>query len=613
MAFLYPAFLLGALAVALPIVLHLLRRDVAPEVPFSAVRLLRRSPIERSRRRRLRDVLLLAARVAALALLAMAFARPYLTGASSAGPLRVVAIDRSFSMGVPGRFPRALDLARAAIDEAGAGNRVSVIAFDERADMVAAPGGAGDARSALAGLAPGYGATRFAPAISKAVEIAAGDPARVVVISDVQRSGWEDEQPLSIPANLQVEVRDVGAPPANAAITHVRVETDRVIATIANASPSVSDDTVRIWFEDREAATARVRLPANGSVDVPIAYRSSARGSLRVTIDDPKGYPADNARFVVLDPAPRTRVIVVSNAAAPRSGVYFTRALEAAGEHGVDVQPLAASELATIQIGPAARHTALALFSTRGLDGRARESVARFLRDGGGLLVFAGNDVEVQVVASLVGLSELRAVDRRETMALSVSDVRHPVFRPFGPIAANLGQIRFDRTWNIDARGWEVAARFTDASPALIERVVGNGRVMIFASDLDREWNDFPLHPAFVPFVVEGVRHVAGAAGPDREYLVADVPTGAKPVPGIYTLGDGRTIVVNVDARESTAEQLTAQEFAEMLPRSSAAAGIDRRPGRPLAVEARQNLWQYGLVLMLVVLVLESAAGRGQR
>src|SRR5688500_3122500 len=136
MAFLYPAFLLGALAVALPIVLHLLRRDVAPEVPFTAVRLLRRSPIERSKRRRLRDLLLLAARVTALLLLAAAFARPYLTGGGASGPLTIVAVDRSFSMGAPGRFAKALDLARAAIDDAGS-RPVAVLAFDERADVVA--------------------------------------------------------------------------------------------------------------------------------------------------------------------------------------------------------------------------------------------------------------------------------------------------------------------------------------------------------------------------------------------------------------------------------------------------------------------------------------------
>ena len=130
MGFLYPAFLLGALAIAVPVVLHLLRRDVAPEVPFSAVRLLRRTPIEQTRRRRLKDLLLLAARVAALALLAAAFARPYLKAAAGDTPLHIVAVDRSYSMSAPGRFERALSLARDAIDAASRSDSVALIAFE---------------------------------------------------------------------------------------------------------------------------------------------------------------------------------------------------------------------------------------------------------------------------------------------------------------------------------------------------------------------------------------------------------------------------------------------------------------------------------------------------
>ena len=172
MNFLYPAFLLGAIAVAVPIVLHLLRRDVAPDVPFTAVRLLRKSPVERSRRRRIRDLLLLAARVTALLLLAAAFARPYSSRAEgAASALRIIAVDRSFSMGAPGRFTRALDMARGAIDEAGFTERVAVIAFDERAEVIALPGGAADARAALKGLATGNGATRFASSSLRSVVI----------------------------------------------------------------------------------------------------------------------------------------------------------------------------------------------------------------------------------------------------------------------------------------------------------------------------------------------------------------------------------------------------------------------------------------------------------
>src|SRR6478752_1854301 len=132
MRFLTPAYLIGGILITLPIVLHWLRRDVAPRVPFTAVRLLPASQIERSRRRRLRDILLLAARVIALVLLAGSFARPYLVGSATASRPTIVAIDRSFSMAAPGRMERARELARQAVAEAG--DRVAVVTFDQRAD-----------------------------------------------------------------------------------------------------------------------------------------------------------------------------------------------------------------------------------------------------------------------------------------------------------------------------------------------------------------------------------------------------------------------------------------------------------------------------------------------
>ena len=284
MAFLYPAFLLGALAIALPVLLHLLRRDVAPEVPFTAVRLLRQSPIDRTRRRRLRDLLLLAARVAALTLLAFAFARPYFTQASPLPRVRIVAVDRSFSMGAPGQFARALAQAREAVGQASIGERVAVIAFDERADVIAQPGPAGDARAALDGLTAGFGATRFAPAVAKAIEVAAGDPAHLVVVSDLQRNGWENEQPLSVPAGLQVEVRDAGAPPANVAVRQIRMERGRVVGTVSNSSTAaVQRDGSR--FGRRKRCRLGRRAGTGGRVDRRVSGLSRS-GSRRTSVLD---------------------------------------------------------------------------------------------------------------------------------------------------------------------------------------------------------------------------------------------------------------------------------------------------------------------------------------
>lgn len=614
MSFLYPAFLLGAIAIALPVVLHLLRRDVAPEVPFSAVRLLRRSPIDRSRRRRLRDLLLLAARVSALALLALAFARPYLTGAAAAPGLRIIAIDRSFSMGAPGRFAHALELAAAAVGEAGAGERLAVIAFDDRADIVAPPGSAPDARAALVALKPGFGATRYAPAVARGIELADGHPAHLVVISDLQRTGWEDEQPLAVPATMQVEVRDAGVLLPNAAVVQVRVEPERVVGTVSNSSPVPYTGIARVAVDGRDVGSSPVSLPPDETAEIVVPYRAARRGTLVFSLDDAKGYPADNSRYAVLDPPARTRVMVITTAGAPQSGLYFARALEAADDHAFDVRVASGADASALSTEDAAAYAAIVLLSTRALDRRGREMLAAFLRGGGGLFVAAGVDVEPAVLSSALGWAELGTVEAVEapSLSLAASDVRHPIFRPFGTFTANLGQVRFERIWKLKPQGWEVAARFNDGNPALVERHDGKGRAMIFASDVDRRWNEFPLHPAFVPFAVEAVRHVANVRERGRDYLVADAPAGTGPAPGVYSTTDRRTVAVNVDARESTGGRLTSREFAGMLERSTRVQvhGGAKETVRAQSVESQQNLWQYGLILMLGVLVIESAVGR---
>ena len=77
MSFLAPLFLLGAAAVALPVVLHLIRRSSRDRVPFSSLMFLLPTPPRVTRRSRLENVLLLILRCAVIGLLAFAFARPF--------------------------------------------------------------------------------------------------------------------------------------------------------------------------------------------------------------------------------------------------------------------------------------------------------------------------------------------------------------------------------------------------------------------------------------------------------------------------------------------------------------------------------------------------------
>lgn len=610
MNFLYPAFLLGALAIAVPIVLHLLRRDVAPELPFSAVRLLRKSPVERSRRRRIRDLILLAARVAALLLLAAAFARPFAPTASSAMlPLRIVAIDRSFSMGAPGQFERAVERARAAIDDAGFQERVALIAFDERAEVLAPPGAAADARRALDGVSVGHAGTRYSTVFTKAADLASGGPARLILVSDMQRTGWEGEARSRIPESLEVELIDAGTPAANLAVVDARMRDAAVLVTLRNASSESRAGTITLQPESGAPVQAPYTLAASVTAEVAIPWTGA--GPLTVSIEDPEGFPADDRRYLVGGATAAATILVITSSGSP--GYYVERALAAAQND--EPAPLGARLVSPAEIagGRAAdipRYRALVLLATRTLDRAAREAIVQFVRKGGGLFVAATADVEPDILASMFGWTSAQFAARRDTRpaTFTVTDVRHPVFRPFGPLVANLGGVRFSETWRIDSDGWQLPARFDDGAPALLERSEGQGRVVLFASDLDRRWNDFPVHPAFVPFVVETLRHVASGTGEPSAYLVGRAPAAIGNDPGIRRVDGGRAVAVNVDGRESGTAIITPDQFREMLQ------PVAQRALDPVAVEAqteaRQSLWMYGLILMLGVLVAESFVGR---
>lgn len=610
MNFLYPAFLIGAALIAIPIALHLLRRDTAPPIPFTAVRLLRKSPLDRSRRRRLRDLILLAARVTALLLLAAAFARPYFASGSASGTLRIVAVDRSFSMGAPGQFAQAVELARAAIDEASPGERVALIAFDDRADVIAAPGSASDARAALAGLKPGFGGTRYGPVLLKVNDLADGAHGRVVLVSDLQRTGWEEQTKGVLAPGFELDVREVAAVPSNVAIVGTRVDADRTVASIRNAGSEPRAGEVRVVRDGSVAASARFSAAADAVVDVPLAFRAPSNGSISVTVDDAAGFEADNTRYLLLDPAPRPAVLIVSGGDG-RSGFYLARVLETATEEGDAIEPriVTGTQLGSISASDLARYRAVVLLSTRGIDRKSRGPIGEFVRAGGGVLVAASPDIDPSVLSMMLDWQPaLGAAEQPADGSLSATDLRHPIFRPFGALAANLGQVRFDRAWRLRGDGWRAIARFTDGSPALLERAEGQGRVVLFASDIDRRWNDFPLHPSFVPFAIETLRYVGGARDEPRDYVVARVPDSVPSQPGVHRLAH-RVVTVNVDPREGAVARLTMDEFREMVEQRTAPSdGAKDLAGQQ--AESRQNYWRYALMLMLAVLVVESVVGK---
>src|SRR6185369_1570456 len=141
MAFLNPIFLLGAMAAALPVLVHLVSRTRAVKLEFPSLMFLRRIEQKTIRKRRLRNLALLALRCAALLLLALAFARPYFTSAnsqpaSSTQSSIVILVDTSYSMRYLDTFARARQAARNLINDAGAGEEVALVLFSQSYEIL---------------------------------------------------------------------------------------------------------------------------------------------------------------------------------------------------------------------------------------------------------------------------------------------------------------------------------------------------------------------------------------------------------------------------------------------------------------------------------------------
>jgi aerotolerance regulator-like protein/VWA domain-containing protein len=618
--FLAPLFLVGAAAVAIPLVLHLLKREPEARVKFAAVKLLKEAPVEYTDKRRLRELLLLAMRMTALVLLALAFARPFFRSKALAasGGTTIVALDTSASLSAPGQFEKAKQLAKDAIARAPSGDFVGVVAFADEADVMAKP--ASDrvlATAAVDRAVVGYGATRYRSALSASTRALAGRPGRILVVTDLQENGWDAGDRVSVSQGTKIDVVDVGAPPPNLAVTAVRPMPDRVAATVHNAGANARDVRVHLAIDNRPSGDATVSLGPNQSSDV--LFAGPPRGAVAaVSVDDPSGSQADNVRYAVLDGAARSTVLVVTGSGdTSRDAFYVQQALTAVGAGAPGYVPVAISGAQLSAAGESALspHASVLLLSTRGLERRGREALASFVQGGGGIVVAASPELDPDVTADVLGsgstLRIVAPVDARNTpRALAPVDVRHPVFDAFAGNAASLGLVKFQRAARISGSACQTLARFTTGDAALIECPAGDGRALVIASDLDNRWNDFPLHATFVPFLHEAIAYVASARAHASEYLVADTPAGIARKPGVATLKSatspaaGRRVAINVDPREADTTRMSAEDF------QSAVTRLKDTPANELRIEARQqedrqHLWQFLLAGMALMLAAE--------
>jgi hypothetical protein len=593
LSFLSPLFLVAAVAAAIPILLHLFHRKTEVVIDFPAVKLLKRAPVQQHRRRRLRELILLALRVAALVLLALSFARPYFAGsvAPDSAPITVIAVDTSMSMTAPGQFDRAKDAARRAATAAPASNGLALISFNDAASVVVQPTTDRAAiNNAIAQLTPGNNGTRFRTALARASEVIGGRDGHVVIVSDLQQVGWESNDDGGLPDGVNVEVVSIAPPAGNLAVTSAERRDRRIVASIQNYGSTEVKAPVRLIAGGKEIAKTDVTVAALGAADVELTGALPQSGDAEVRVDDAGGYQPDNVRVVRLEGSPAVPIgVIVADPTGAVGGLYVERALTVAGngrEFDVDVRD--GREMGNMTAADLAKDAALFVLGTRTLDRAGRELIRNYLAQGGQVMLAMGPDVDPGTLSDVLGVNLSFAVDpvKAPGAMMIATDGRHPIFRPFLNPSGALGDVQVEQHRRLnDQAGRTVLARFTGGDAALTEQAVGKGRLLVFTSDLDNQWSRFPLNPAFVPFAVETARYLTHEVNVSRR--TAD---GAK-------------------ADESNPAATTVEEFTNAIERTNR-SNLQSSRNTARDIEGRQRWWQVGLVVMLVALAGESLVGR---
>src|SRR5213083_879887 len=208
MSFLNPFLLFGSLALAIPVLIHLVRREKSEIIPFSSLMFLLKVPKRSIRQQKMKNLLLMALRLLILALLVGAFARPYLTQparlAANANSNRgtVLMLDTSYSMGYGNNFDKMKTEAKKRIDSLRDTDRMAIIAFNANASMLSRPTSDKNAlKAAVDTLEPSFEGTVYYDAFTladRALNQFGGDQKELVVISDFQRNGWNRQSRESV-------------------------------------------------------------------------------------------------------------------------------------------------------------------------------------------------------------------------------------------------------------------------------------------------------------------------------------------------------------------------------------------------------------------------------
>lgn len=597
LTFLNPMLLVGLLAAGIPLLLHLSRSRRARTIPFSTTRFFTEKFLRTYRMSRWTEWLVMAARMALCALLAVALARPLWGargGASSRGSgSRSIAIvlDDSASMSylVAGRssFDRAKGVAGEILGSLQPGDSATIVLAGRRAagpDVLFAPptNSASDALAALEGRKVSALATDLSAAIAKAREIVSATVAarrEVVVLSDLQENAWSSVADAGNPAGeVAIIVASIRPErPSNVAITALQLAASRplvgvpfAIRPMLNARGDGSSGSVvaRLVVDDRIVSERTVERGGDGRWIAPRfhhVFPSAGWRSGRVEIAS-DAMPADDVRHFAVNVLATLPILAIDGApsrVASRDELFFFRAALGASEDGRGPFRLDAIAPDAFMGRDLSAYPLVVLANVASLTPPAVEKLESFVDRGGRLLIFPGDKLDPAAFNRLFASPErLRGglapasvgkvvgdpASPKPKLAVARIDGEHPALAAFADgRTGDVGGVTLRAAWSLDAGSSRVLMWADAGSPLLVEKLFGRGRVLMTAFPIDRDWTDFPVSPSFLPWVHNLVGYAAGSSTERSGFFATGdrVPLAMSSTDGstrVVTRPDGKTV-----------------------------------------------------------------------